>query len=83
MADLEGSRTLRVDCDLLNRQETFIIGVTSIDAPTDDLRVSARGENVVCKEISPQAKLPDLLDVLASSSSITRVLVDMTKLLLK
>lgn len=80
---LESPTVLRVDCDLLNKQETFIMGVTAIDTPKGELLISARGENLICKEISPQAKLTDLLDVLGSSSSITKLFIDTMKFIIK
>lgn len=77
------NRTLVVDCDLLNPGEIFIVGLTVVDSPDGELAVTARGENLVCKQISETVNTEELLDVLASTSGVTRVALELSRALLK
>ena len=80
---LEGNTSLKIECDLLNQDEAFSVGFTTLNSKSEAVKVVARGENVICKEISPDAKLPDLIDVLASSSSATKLAVEIARLIFR
>lgn len=77
------NRTLVVVCDLLNPGEIFILGLTVVDSPDGELAVTARGENLVCKQISETVNTEELLDVLASTSGVTRFALELSRVLLK
>lgn len=80
---LPDSNTLLIDCDLLNPGEAFIIGLTVIDSKDGQVKATARGENLVCKQISEAVNTEELLNILASTSSITRFALDLSRTLLK
>lgn len=74
---------LIIDCDLLNPGEVFIVGLTVVDSPDGRVSATARGENLICKEISEAINSEDLLDVLASTSGVTRFALELSRALLK
>jgi hypothetical protein len=75
-------QTLLVNCDLLNPGEVFIVGLTVVNSPDGELAVTARGENLVCKQISERIDTADLIQTLASTSAVTRVVFELTRALL-
>ncbi len=81
-ATLEGA-IVKVNCDLINRSESFSIDITAIDVPDGDLKVVVRGEDLICRELSPNAAIGDILDILSEHSLITRLAVDVTKKLVR
>ena len=76
-------KTLVVDCDLLNPGEAFVVGVTVVDSQGGEVAASARGEGLVCKQLSESIDTEELLGVLASTSGITRVAFEFSRLLIK
>jgi hypothetical protein len=49
---LEEQVTLRIDCDLLNRDEAVTVGFTALDSSNDEVRVVARAENLTFHRIT-------------------------------
>ncbi len=75
--------TLLVMIDLLNPGEGFKVGVTVIDSSDGEIEASARGEYLVCKQMSDEANIDDLLNAIAGISAINRLMVELMRLLLK
>ena len=57
-----------VCCDLLNSGESFSVGLTAVDTSSAQIIVTARAENLACKEISQNAALPELITYPKSNS---------------
>lgn len=76
-------KTLIVDCDLLNPGEAFVVGVSVVDSKNGEVTASARGEGLVCKQLSESIGTEELLGVLAGTSSITRVALELSRVLAK
>lgn len=77
------ANTLIVDCDLLNPGEAFVVGVTVVDSQDGVVSATARGEGLICKQLSESIDTEDLLSVLAGTSGITRVAFELSRLLIK
>lgn len=60
-------RSLVVDCDLLNPGEAFRIGVTVVDS-IEPITVTARGENLICKDIGDGISSDELLRLLLAAT---------------
>ena len=60
------SNKIVVKCDLLNKGELFTVGLTSINGKSENVSVIARGEDLICKEISQDTKLPELVEIIAN-----------------
>jgi hypothetical protein len=72
-----------IKCDLINRGESFTVGLTSINSKSEDVSVVARDENLICKEIEETAKFAELLEIIANQSVASRVFYDVTRFFLK
>lgn len=48
------NKLLIINCDLLNRAEFFKVGFTSIDSKSKRIHVTARLENLTCREITDE-----------------------------
>ena len=81
-AALEGER-LTVTCDLLNPGEAATIGLTVADSADGDVKVIARAESLVVKELGQQLDTDELLDTLATPFLITRLSLDLFRFLVK
>jgi hypothetical protein len=57
-------QTVIVHCDLLNKGESFSVGLTAVDTSSDKISVTARAENLVCKELSESSSFPELIDLI-------------------
>jgi hypothetical protein len=79
---LESQQTLLVTCDLLNPEETAQLGITIADSTSGEIKFIARGESLVVKEISANANTEELLEILAGTSSIMALSINLSKLLL-
>ena len=77
------AKTLIVDCDLLNPGEAFVVGLTVVDSPDGKVTATARGEGLVCKQLSESIGTEELLDVLAGTSGVTKFAFELSRVLIK
>ena len=78
---LEKPHLLVVDLDLLNPEEAIEVGLTVVDSSEAQVQVVARAENLLLKEMSPSLPTAQLIDILLSSSGISRAVIDVVRLL--
>lgn len=77
------AKTLIVDCDLLNPGEAFVVGVTVVDSQDGKVSATARGEGLVCKQLSESIGTEELLGVLAGTSGVTKFAFELSRVLIK
>ena len=67
----------------MNHGEACVVGVTVVDSPEGKVSATARGEGLVCKQLSESIGTEELLDVLAGTSGVTKFAFDLSRVLIK
>lgn len=72
--NIDNDRTILVNCDLINRGEAFLVGLTTMNTNSESISVAARSENLTLKEISQAAKLKEIIEILADQSFLMQII---------
>lgn len=79
ISNQDNDKSIIINCDLINKGESFHFGFTSINVESEKISVIARGENLTLKEISQDPKLKEILEVISNQTTPAGMLLNLIR----